>query len=83
MKKDSYHIIGVMSGTSLDGVDLCYVNFRLKKNWDYNILNTITSLLLLCKSLPFSFQFCTRLAAVFAEEIGDSSVDINALGKFC
>ena len=42
MKKDSYHIIGVMSGTSLDGVDLCYVNFRLKKNWDYNILNTIT-----------------------------------------
>jgi len=42
MKKDSYHIIGVMSGTSLDGVDLCYVNFRLKKNWDYNILNAIT-----------------------------------------
>ena len=42
MYKDSYHIIGVMSGTSLDGVDLCYTNFTFNKKWNYKILNAIT-----------------------------------------
>ena len=35
MYKDSYHIIGVMSGTSLDGVDLCYANFSFNNKWNY------------------------------------------------
>lgn len=31
--------IGVMSGTSLDGLDLCHVSFQLKKNnWSYKII---------------------------------------------
>ncbi|MBC8301111.1 MAG: anhydro-N-acetylmuramic acid kinase [Pelagibacterales bacterium] len=42
MYKDSYHIIGVMSGTSLDGVDLCYANFSFNNKWNYKILNAIT-----------------------------------------
>tara|TARA_B100000586_G_scaffold135794_1_gene98282 strand:+ start:546 stop:1604 length:1059 start_codon:yes stop_codon:yes gene_type:complete len=42
MYKDSYHIIGVMSGTSLDGVDLCYVNFSFNNKWNYKIFNAIT-----------------------------------------
>ncbi len=28
---DSFYLIGVMSGTSLDGVDLVYVHFEKKK----------------------------------------------------
>ena len=42
MYKDSYHIIGVMSGTSLDGVDLCYANFSFNNKWNYKIFNAIT-----------------------------------------
>ena len=42
MYKDSYHIIGVMSGTSLDGVDLGYVNFSFNNKWNYKIFNAIT-----------------------------------------
>ena len=42
MKKDSYHIIGVMSGTSLDGIDLCYASFSFNNNWSYKILHVTT-----------------------------------------
>jgi len=42
MYKDSYHIIGVMSGTSLDGIDLCYANYNFNNKWSYKILNATT-----------------------------------------
>ena len=42
MYKDSYHIIGVMSGTSLDGIDLCYASYKFDEKWEYKIINTLT-----------------------------------------
>lgn len=42
MKKAIYHVIGVMSGTSLDGVDLCYVNFTKDEQWGFEILKSKT-----------------------------------------
>lgn len=42
MIKDSYFIIGVMSGTSLDGLDLCYVQFEKGSTWQFKILKAET-----------------------------------------
>ena len=36
---ESYRVIGLMSGSSLDGLDLAYCEFRYKsKHWEYTIL---------------------------------------------
>ena len=37
MFKDSYLVIGVMSGTSLDGVDLVYVTLTFTNEWNFTI----------------------------------------------
>jgi anhydro-N-acetylmuramic acid kinase len=43
MKKDYYNVIGVMSGTSLDGVDLAHIQFEIKNNkWAFKILECET-----------------------------------------
>ena len=42
MKKANYKVIGVMSGTSLDGIDLVYINFDYKNSWSYKILEAET-----------------------------------------
>ena len=42
MLKESYHIIGVMSGTSLDGIDLAEINFTKNETWQFQILKATT-----------------------------------------
>nr|WP_315157272.1 anhydro-N-acetylmuramic acid kinase [uncultured Flavobacterium sp.] len=43
MKKDYYNVIGVMSGTSLDGVDLAHIQFEIKNDkWAFEILECET-----------------------------------------
>jgi anhydro-N-acetylmuramic acid kinase len=43
MFKESYNIIGVMSGTSLDGIDLAHIDFTIKDGkWNYQILESET-----------------------------------------
>ena len=36
-KKSKYHVIGVMSGTSLDGIDLCLSSFEFGSSWQFQI----------------------------------------------
>jgi anhydro-N-acetylmuramic acid kinase len=43
MKKNNYNVIGVMSGTSVDGVDLAQIKFYLDDNkWTFEILESET-----------------------------------------
>ncbi|GGE37814.1 anhydro-N-acetylmuramic acid kinase [Psychroflexus planctonicus] len=37
-----YHAIGVMSGTSLDGIDFCYVGFSKNTIWKFKIIQAET-----------------------------------------
>lgn len=43
----TFHAIGLMSGTSLDGLDICYAKFtQTDSAWNFEILN--------CETLPYS-----------------------------
>ncbi len=42
MSKKSYNVVGVMSGTSLDGIDFVLANFNFDKGWRYKILTSDT-----------------------------------------
>jgi len=43
MLKENYNVIGVMSGTSLDGVDLAHIHFSIKnEKWSFEIIESET-----------------------------------------
>ena len=44
MTRKTYNAVGVMSGTSLDGIDLCWAEFSKKEAWSFRILAAETLL---------------------------------------
>ena len=58
-----------MSGTSLDGLDICYAKFQNITNWEFEILKTET--------IPYSLEWKNRLQ----NAILLSAEDLLALDK--
>ena len=48
-----HNVIGLMSGTSLDGVDLAFVNFYHDKSWQYQLG--------VCQTIPYDEQWQKEL----------------------
>ncbi len=66
--------IGLMSGTSLDGLDICYVEFsKDNQNWSYNMLIT--------KSVDYNEEWKNQLRNSFGEKLGKGSTLDVAYGK--
>ena len=65
----TYFAIGLMSGTSLDGLDICYAKFQNFTNWEFEILKTET--------IPYSPEWKNRLQ----NAILLSAEDLLALDK--
>lgn len=54
MKKENYNVFGVMSGTSLDGVDLAHIQFAIvDQKWTFKILE--------CETISYSQSWVKQL----------------------
>lgn len=64
-KKNTYRVVGVMSGTSLDGIDIAEITFSISENykWQYRIGPATT--------IPYTPQWAARLreAIHFSEDV--------------
>jgi len=49
MLKNEYKVVAVMSGTSLDGIDLLYASFRYSEDWTFEILA--------CETQPYDSEW--------------------------
>lgn len=70
MIQEKYNIIGVMSGTSLDGIDLAHLNFEIKNGkWNFQILESET--------IGYSQEWINRLKSA----VGYSESDLAQLNN--
>lgn len=53
MIKDQYKIIGIMSGTSLDGIDLVYCNIEKNECWSFQII--------MAETIPYTKEWKKKL----------------------
>jgi len=74
MTNKNWHVIGLMSGTSLDGIDLVYVKFTLNKDYTFEILKK--------ESIIYSELWKNRLQEAFGYS-GEKLTHLDAeYGKF-
>jgi len=78
MFKETYNVIGVMSGTSLDGIDLAHIHFTVfEGKWSYTILESETIsypsdwLNKLKVAVSFSAEKLTQLNEDYTQFLGD------------
>lgn len=88
MKSQNYNVIGVMSGTSLDGIDLAHIQFRIEDGaWSFNLLECETVpyaedwLRLLKKAVSFSETELQKLNADYTRLLGIAITDFIQQNK--
>lgn len=67
---DTYKVIGLMSGTSLDGVDLAYCEFDFDKSWEYKII--------CAETIPYPTSWKNRLINLISsskDEIKSTNIE--------
>jgi anhydro-N-acetylmuramic acid kinase len=70
MKKDYYNVIGVMSGTSLDGVDLAHIQFEIKNDkWAFKILE--------CETISYD----TNWISILKTAVDFTKIQLDELNK--
>ena len=67
MRKGNWNVIALMSGTSLDGVDLAYIKFTSDSKLDFDILHT--------EMIPYTSDWKNKLSNAF----DSSAVEITHL----
>lgn len=60
MNKNKYEVLGVMSGTSLDGVDIAHIRFEKTHKWSFDILKSET--------IPYDSQWKSDLKNAINQE---------------
>ncbi|WP_329804564.1 anhydro-N-acetylmuramic acid kinase [Flavobacterium facile] len=78
MFKQNYNVIGVMSGTSLDGVDLAHIKFEINHNkWSYEIYE--------CDTISYTNEIISKLKNGInfsTNELSDLNIEYtNLLGN--
>lgn len=68
------HVIGIMSGTSLDGLDLAYCVFGKKKCWEYEVRKAVT--------VPYPEALSHKLAQAMSLPGYELALLHNELGRF-
>ena len=58
-----YNVIGLMSGTSLDGVDLAFASFYFNKTWKYKLH--------ICQTIPYNKKWQTHLQQLHLKSISE------------
>ena len=58
-KEEKYHAIGLMSGTSLDGLDIAYVEFKLDEKWQFELG--------ICETIPYTEEWIVQLSDLHEE----------------
>lgn len=75
MFKQAYNVIGVMSGTSLDGIDLAHIHFSIvNEKWSYKILE--------CETVSYDENWLNKLKSAInfsTTELGQINIDYTAL----
>lgn len=68
MKQKKYNIIGVMSGTSLDGLDMAFIQFIKNEKWNFRIIKAQT--------IKYTFEWYSRLKnAIYLDNEGLNKLD--------
>ncbi|WP_431136231.1 anhydro-N-acetylmuramic acid kinase [Psychroserpens mesophilus] len=66
MIKSNYSVIGVMSGTSLDGIDLAHIDFEFDNLWTFKINNAET--------IPYTNFWYTKLSNLINQDLNSLKV---------